>query len=1121
MKLNKKVQVVRRFLRSIRIDTDLEESANLEGFICTQSHYDLLKNMIRHVSETKQGAFTWTGPYGSGKSSLVVALSSLLSSKARLRKKAEEVFGNEFTKDLRQTLPLGTKGWQIVPIVGVRDDPVRVMGDALRREGVIKRKPRGGWNEVNLITALTKTVIDKPDDHDGIILFIDEMGKFLESAVRNGFDIYVLQQLAELASRSDGRFLLVGILHQSFEEYTLRLSLEARDEWAKIQGRFIDLIVDATGEEQIELLSQAIVSTHKTTQKIKSVCNAVSKASFGGSQTVANGLVKCWPLHPIVACLLGPISRRRFGQNQRSLFGFLSSAEPFGFQDFIKNASLQDLYTPDMLWDYLRANLEPSILASPDGHRWALATEALERCEAQGGEKNHIKLLKIIAVMDLFKERSKIGPSNKLLNTCFSKKELKEALERLKGGSFTIFKEFNDAHAIFAGSDFDIQKELNFALEEIDKIDFVKLQQLAGIQPVVAKRHYNDTGALRWFDVEIAPLKELRQSNSKFDLKNGAMGKFILVVPTEGEIETEAKKLCNETAKKIAPRDILLGLSKISWVITSLARELLALELIYETNPELTGDSVARREISSRIAELKSLLETEMFKSFDNAVWFSSSSKPTPYRQSELNNLVSNLADKRFKKSPKIHNELLNRHKPSGSAVGAQNNLLRRMLFRGNEQRLGIEKYPAEAGLYESILKKSGLHREIRGKWCLASPDKNFDICNLDPLWVEAIELIKRSPTTISVIYDLWRKPPYGVKDGLLPLLAVCFILTQQERLAVYREGVFKAKFDDVDVDYLLKDASSIQLRWMDISGISRKLLLEMANIVRELDNSNKLDNLEPIDVARGLVAIYDKLPPWTKRTMLLSSNAKGIREMFKRARDPNKFLFDDIPETFAKNANDINANTLKKLANNVRDGLTELISAYASMLDRIRDVMLRELHVHNTSAQSLLEMQLRANNIRQIAGDFKLEAFINRIAEFSNDNESIEGIASLAANKPPRLWNDLDFDKTLVEIADLSQKFLRAETFARVKGRSNKRHAMAVVVGIDGKPTPVHDEFTISDSERQDVKRLVDQIDSVVGKNNEMNRSVILTALAELSAHYLGKNTEVNKKTEQQKRVA
>ena len=146
------------------------------------------------------------------------------------------------------------------------------------------------------------------------------------------------------------------------------------------------------------------------------------------------------------------MSRRRFGQNQRSIFGFLNSAESFGFQDFINTAEGNTFYTPDMLWDYLRANLEPSILASPDGHRWALATEALERCESRGGDVLQIKLLKTIAVIDLFKERSGLTANFEILQTCFldtSPTALKEVLAQLEHWSFIIFKKFLGALCYF------------------------------------------------------------------------------------------------------------------------------------------------------------------------------------------------------------------------------------------------------------------------------------------------------------------------------------------------------------------------------------------------------------------------------------------------------------------------------------------------------------------------------------------------------------------------------------------------------------------------------------------------------------------------------------------------
>ena len=59
-----------------------------------------------------------------------------------------------------------------------------------------------------------------------------------------------------------------------------------------------------------------------------------------------------------------------------------------------------------MFWDYLRDNLEPSILASPDGHRWSTALEALERSESRGGTANHLLMAKTIAVIDQFREHT-------------------------------------------------------------------------------------------------------------------------------------------------------------------------------------------------------------------------------------------------------------------------------------------------------------------------------------------------------------------------------------------------------------------------------------------------------------------------------------------------------------------------------------------------------------------------------------------------------------------------------------------------------------------------------------------------------------------------------------------
>ncbi len=1111
MTLNEHVRVARRFLRSVRIDSDLGDAAALEGFVCPQSFADILETMARHVSETGQGAFTWTGPYGGGKSSLVVSLSALLNGK-----EAAKVFGKRLTKTVHSALPIGKKGWRVLPVVARRDDPIAVIGEAAKRTGLVSRQPRGGWTESKLIAALMDAAAQKPKTHGGLILFIDEMGKFLEAAAQDGSDIFILQQLAEAASRSNGRFLFVGVLHQAFEEYAHRLSHEVRDEWAKIQGRFIDLIVNTAGEEQIDLISRAIESGRRPknpSRPATTVAGVMRRDRAADIKRLAATIEACWPLHPVVACLLGPISRRRFGQNQRSIFGFLNSSEPYGFQDFLNHTGVEELYGPERLWDYLRANIEPSILASPDGHRWALAAEAIERCEAVGGDALHIALLKTIAVIDLFKERSGLVASSDLLRICFPEtpvNTLKKALSQLDAWSFTIFKKFLGARAIFAGSDFDIDAAVRTALDEIGEIDFKELKTLAGLQPILGKRHYHETGALRWFDVNIVPLKDIVEFAAGFEATNGAIGQFLLAIPTAGESEDQAEGLCCEAARSSDAWDIVVGISKKSWAVVPLARELLALDSVSNDHPELAGDPVARREVSARLAALQSLLEAELHKAFDDALWFRKAHQKKRLRQADLNGIASDLADRRFNQSPRLHNELLNRQRPSVSAVAARNNLLRRMVLNEGKQRLGIEGFPAEGGLFDSMLGATGLYAKGgRGEvWRFESPSKSGkDPCHLAPLWQKALGYMKkhaRRTVPLSELFDEWRKPPFGVKDGMMPLLCVAFVLSQRDKIAIYRNGIFRAKLDDVDVDYLVKDPSFIQLRWMDLDGVARRLLSSMAEVVRDLDKTNDLVHLEPIDVGRGLVAIYDRLPKWTERTMRLSSNAANIRSLFKSAHDPNKFLFDDIPGTLGENISLADEEDLRRVIGSVREGLEELIQAYPSMLRRLRDLMLAELLVPNVSPQSLAELRARAENIRQLAGDFRLEAFVGRLSQYDGSEESFEGIASLAANKPPRDWVDPDLDQTTIELADMAQKFLRAETYARVKGRPDKRQAMAVVIGIDGRPAPLLEEFDIADTDRAAVDDIIKRVVAILDKADSDNRSIILAALAELSTRYM-----------------
>ena len=1118
MMLAERVNVARRYQRAIRIDSDFGDPAALEGFVCPQSSAEVLQTMAHHVIETGQGAFTWTGPYGTGKSSLAVVLGALLNGKGELRSVSQNILGKNLSSLLLKAFPPNKRGWRVLPVVGRRDRPAQVIGEAISDAGLLKKAAIPlRWSEKQALEALEDIAASNPRVGGGLVILVDELGKFLESATRDGTDIHFFQQLAESASRSSGRLLVVGILHQAFEEYAQRLSRDIRDEWTKIQGRFVDLPISSDGNEQIDLLARSIESDQRP-EAVKALAEGVAGLVHGSSRSELEELLaNCWPLHPATACLLGPLSRRRFGQNQRSLFGFLNSAEPSGFRDFLGSASETDLYAPDRLWDYLRINLEPTILVSPDGHRWALAADALERCEARGGDELHLRLLKVIALADLLKDRSRLPASRALVKLALSDANanaVDRALEDLERWSLVAYRKFADAWKIFEGSDFDIEQAVEETIRDVTGSAAEALDKLAVYRPMVAKRHYHSTGALRWFDVGVAPLSDLKETVTAYEPRHGAIGCFLLAIPTDGESAEKAAKLCREAARLDCNWEIVVGLSSRSWGIPGLAVELSALERVSEDRSELQGDRVARTEVVARMGAVREQLEGDLAKAYDSATWYRKGSRASRLTRSELNQLASKLADIRFCKAPLLRNELLGRTKPSSNAVAARNALMRRMTKHESEFALGIDGYPAEGGLYFSILNATGLHQAQGAGWRFVSPnEKENDPCHLAPLWSAARELLRAKSdqaVPISELYETWKANPFGVKEGFLPVIAVAFLQSERSNLAIYRQGVFQTGLSVIDVDYLLNDARDFQTRWMDLSGISQDLLLQLADVVRSFNPDNALRCLEPIDVAQGLVAIYDGLHPWVQRTQTLSRGAIRTRQLFKQAKDPNRLIFDDLPRTITgteESGEEVNA---AGIAKQLREALVELCQAYPAMLGRLREVLLSELHVASMAPPILEELRNRAANIRDLGGDHRLEAFIMRVARFGGSDEDMEGLAGMAVNKPVHAWVDPDVDRAMVELADMAQRFVRVEAFAHVKGRQDSRHAMALVVGLEGRPIPLRGEFDITSGERKLVASLSSAIVSALHGSGDLPRNVVLAALAEVSAGYLASGQEV-----------
>ena len=80
----------------------------------------------------------------------------------------------------------------------------------------------------------------------------------------------------------------------------------------------------------------------------------------------------------------------------------------------------------------------------------------------------------------------------------------------------------------------------------------------------------------------------------------------------------------------------------------------------------------------------------------------------------------------------------------------------------------------------------------------------------------------------------------------------------------------------------------------------NKAFIIALASIPAELDKS-EIVSIEPLDVARALVATYDKIEPWAGRTNKVTDNAKKVRTLFKRASDPAQFTLNDLPSIYGE----------------------------------------------------------------------------------------------------------------------------------------------------------------------------------------------------------------------------
>ncbi|EPG3363362.1 hypothetical protein I5590_09010 [Acinetobacter baumannii] len=1087
MKFFDVVSIEQGFKRSVNLKSDQENLEILNHYLCSKTAEFIISSMLEHITVSKQSAFTWTGPYGSGKSSLALFLSSLISRDENLKKIAKNKLSDKSIINF-----FDTQNWNLIPIIGRSENIINILAETFNVKA----------NSKDILEYLEKKIAKK----NPTVIIFDEMGKSLEAiASKNNSDIYILQEIAELANRSAGNLIFIGILHQSLNEYARNLPRNIKNEWLKIHGRFIDLSVNTAGEEQIHLISRAIqknINIPSTFEKsIDSTIKVISKNKPINSSIFKELLKDCWPIHPIVISLLGPVSRKRFSQNQRSIFSFLSSVEPFGFQYFINNYDYDEkvVYTPSLFWDYLQCNFENSILASSDAKIWIVAQEAISKSVVVNASPYTSDILKTISLVEIFRNTSGLLITSELLKNLFPYDGLDSLLNELVQNSIIRFNKYSKSFHLYEGSDFNIDEELDEAYKAVNTLDIKKLNEIANFKPIIAKRHYHQTGCMRWLNVELFTLSQLKSFNFNKNSDSGEFGKFIIILPKDDEEFNFSKNFLNKFPQEFNnANNYFLGVIEEYALILDYLKELLALNWLSKNCAKLAGDRIARKEVENRTNQVLSLLSVAIGNIIVNINWKTSEGDIGYLTEGAMSSYASNLADQIYYATPILKTEMLNRKKPSANANAALNILLKHMVKMPHEPKLGIQGFPAEGGLYRILLENTNLHIKVNKEFKFSQPLSNQ--YNLMTLWDITDNFLKSIDHNVTVhsIYNLWSLPPLGIKKGLYVFLMATYLLTRKAEVAVYLNGRYFPEINDLFIDYLTKETSNIEVRYIQRNSQQQKIISTLLSCLTDLNLFTSCQNIvSPLEISRALVQFIDRLNPWTLRTKTLDNNVIKFRDILKKAHDPNKLIFDEISLLF-------NFDNTEEAIKDINFSLNQLLNAYTKVINEFKKILFNELQVKNNKT-GIKNLVNRAKNISNISGDYRVNAFATRISMLSDSTDidfAIEGLMSLTINKPTSDWIDLDIEKSKIELAFLCNEFRRTELYAHIKGKPVSRHAINIITGLRGSNNIYEASIEILDDQLPLVETIKKDLRKAI--NNHYSSTIILAALSELGADYM-----------------
>jgi hypothetical protein len=626
----------------------------------------------------------------------------------------------------------------------------------------------------------------------------------------------------------------------------------------------------------------------------------------------------------------------------------------------------------------------------------------------------------------------------------FRSDEVSKAIERLTDVGLLFERGGTGAYRLWPNSSINLQATVEAANRAVGDIDAVApaLGDLLEGEMVLARRHYLETGTMRYFEVRYCAVADVAKAASG---PTEADGLIILSLADQKDQQEAARDAA--TAQLVAANpSILVGLLPPVWHLAAYLRDVIVWRWVESNTPDLANDDFASAEVQRQVTRSRQALRAQ-FDALTRAdavktIEWIHQGHPF-YAGNNLPKIVSQLCSDLYPKAPRVTNELLNRNVLSSAAASARMRLIEGMFESSGKALLGIDtrKSPPEKSMYLSVLQRGALHVQQADGFVLQTPPPSQDRLQLRPSLKEILRLVREGRgcrIAISALLAMLAGRPFGVRSGLAPILLALVIKEHGHELALYENGTFLPKFGAMEFLRLTKAPQTFEIQHCSVEGVRSEVFVRLAGLF-----AKGIEGRQPVllDVVTQLCQFAAKLPEYTRRTKALSPPTLAVRDALLSAREPASLIFADLPHACGLSGfaiDQVDDSSIDDFIARLSESVSELQNTYGDLVKRIVRAT-SEAIGQNAEQFDRVSLASRAARVSLAAREPRLRAFALRLRDPALHDEAwAESLASFVVAKPPSRWLPGDEVRFTEEIGALAEVFARVEStiFSSSEGR-------------------------------------------------------------------------------------